>query len=76
MQTIWVLVKPHARLSTLERPGADGLWNAQLKAPPVEGRANAELVALIARHFGCPKARVSIKRGSAGRIKQVQIDWD
>jgi hypothetical protein len=36
------------------------VWLARLKAPPVDGKANAELVALIAGRFGCRKADVSI----------------
>ena len=72
MRTIQVRVKPNARASALEQAG-DGTWSARLKAAPVEGKANAELIALIARHFGCPRAAVSIRHGATGRIKLVQI---
>ena len=70
---IQVKVKPGARASTFE-PAADGTWLAQLKAAPIEGKANAELIALIARHFGCRKSCVSIKCGASGRLKWVRID--
>ena len=30
---------------------------ARLSAPPVDGAANAALIPLVARHFGCPSAR-------------------
>ncbi|TAH35505.1 MAG: DUF167 domain-containing protein [Planctomycetota bacterium] len=76
VRTIQVKVKPNARISALEEPasGASGsLWHAQVKASPVDGKANAELIALVARHFGCPKAAVSIKSGASGRIKLLQI---
>jgi uncharacterized protein (TIGR00251 family) len=66
-------VKPNARASTLEQL-ADGTWLAALKAPPVDGKANAELIALVARHFHQPKSRVSIRRGASGRQKLVTID--
>lgn len=52
----------------------DGTWVAKLKSPPVDGRANAELVALVAEQFGCRKAAVSIKSGASGRLKLVRID--
>lgn len=71
--TIRVTVKPNARASELEEL-ADGTWLARLKAPPVDGKANAELVALVARRFGQPKACVSIKRGTTGRVKLVTVD--
>jgi uncharacterized protein len=73
MKVIQVKVRPNARVSTLEEV-EDGPWLAQLKSPPVDGKANKELVALIARHFACPKSAISIKSGAAGRIKLVRID--
>jgi uncharacterized protein (TIGR00251 family) len=68
-----VKVKPNARTSELVHE-ADGTWSAKLKSPPVDGRANEELVALVARQFECPKAAVSIKTGSSGRVKLVKIE--
>lgn len=73
MTVITVKVKPNARRSVLE-PGDDGVWLAQLKAPPVDGKANAELVALVAEHFGVPKSRVRIAHGAGGRTKRVEVD--
>ena len=67
-----VKVKPNARDSLL-RQQADGSWLAHLKAPPVDGRANAELVALVAAHFKCRKADVIIKSGASGRNKLVSV---
>jgi uncharacterized protein len=75
MKIIQVKVKSNARVSALEEVKG-GPWLAQLKSPPVDGKANRELVALIARHLACPKSAVSIKSGAAGRIKLVRIDSD
>jgi uncharacterized protein (TIGR00251 family) len=75
MRVIEVKVKPNSRTSSIE-PAADGSWLAQLKSPPVDGKANAELIALVARHFGCAKAAVSIKSGASARTKRVRIDSD
>jgi len=69
---IEVKVKPNARASMLEQ-SADGQWVAQIKAPPVDGRANEELIGLVARRFGCPKSVVSIKTRASGRVKLVRI---
>jgi uncharacterized protein (TIGR00251 family) len=73
MKTLQVKVKPNARTSGLEQLG-DGTWVARVKSPPVDGKANAELVTLVARHFEVHKAQVSIRRGASGRLKLVQID--
>ena len=67
-----VKVKPRARVSSLAQ-SPDGSWFAQLKAPPVDGKANQELVALVAREFSCAKSAVSIKSGASGRLKLVHV---
>jgi uncharacterized protein YggU (UPF0235/DUF167 family) len=66
-------VKPNARVSLLEET-APGVWSAQLKSPTVDGRANAELIRLVARHWGCRRADVSIRGGASGRVKWVRIE--
>ena len=68
-----VKVTPRARVSSLTRI-ADGTWVAKLKSPPVDGKANAELIALVAGQFGCAKAAVTIKSGAGGRVKIVRVD--
>lgn len=68
-----VKVKPRSKVSELVQ-AADGGWTARLKAPPVDGKANAELVALVAERFGCAKAAVSIEAGAAGRTKRVKVE--
>lgn len=72
MKTLQVKVKPNARTSSFEQQ-ADGTWLAQLKSPPVDGKANEELIALVARHFGCRKAQVTLKSGASGRLKLLQV---
>jgi uncharacterized protein YggU (UPF0235/DUF167 family) len=72
-QVIQVEVKPNSRTSQFEQ-SEDGTWLAQLKSLPIDGKANAELIALIAKHFKCRKAAMSIKSGASGRMKLVQIE--
>ena len=72
-RVIQVKVKPNSRASRLEE-NDDGTWLAQIKSPPVDGKANEELIALVAKHFGCRKADVSIKSGGSGRVKLVQVN--
>ena len=72
MPILQVKAKPNSRVSALTQQD-DGTWLAQLKSPPVDGKANAELVALLADHFGCRKQDVAIKAGAGARIKRVTI---
>ena len=68
-----VKVKPKARTSSLAQ-NSDGTWVAELKSAPVDGKANAELIALVARRFGCGRAAVTIKSGASGRRKLVKVE--
>jgi uncharacterized protein (TIGR00251 family) len=70
---ISVKVKPNSRVGALAQP-ENGVWLAQLKSPPVDGKANEELLALVARHFGCRKSAVSLKSGASARTKLVRIE--
>ena len=67
-----IKVKLRARVSSLEQ-AADGTWVASLKSPPVDGKANAELIELVAERFGCRKAAVSIKAGAGARMKLLKV---
>ncbi|MGQ9836437.1 MAG: DUF167 domain-containing protein [Cyanobacteriota bacterium] len=65
-------VKPNARQSALVQE-PEGRWLAWLQSPPVDGKANAELIALVAKQFRCPKSAVTIKSGQSGRIKLLVV---
>lgn len=73
MSTIRVKVKPNARASELLAQ-SDGSFIANLKAPPVDGKANAELITLVAAHFDLRKSQVAIRSGAASRMKLVRLD--
>ncbi len=72
-RTIRVKVKPNSRESRLEPCAGEDPWQARLKAPPVDGKANKELIALIARHFDCPRSAVAITAGHKGRLKRIRV---
>ncbi len=72
-RVVQIKVKPQSRVSTLSQT-EDGSWLAQIKSLPVDGKANEELIALVAKQFGCAKSRVSIKSGATSKTKRVLIE--
>ena len=70
---VQIRVKPQSRVSALIQT-EDGHWLAQIKSLPVDGKANEELISLVAKQFGCAKSKVSIKSGAASRMKRVRIE--
>jgi uncharacterized protein (TIGR00251 family) len=49
---------------------------ASVTAPAVDGKANAALVKLLAKHFGLKSRDLAIVGGSHGRAKLVQMQGD
>ncbi|MCC7354999.1 MAG: YggU family protein [Anaerolineae bacterium] len=45
----------------------------RLQAPPVEGRANAALIAFLAQRLGLRERDVEIMSGHSGRSKRVAV---
>ncbi|MGH2994583.1 MAG: DUF167 domain-containing protein [Solirubrobacterales bacterium] len=68
-----VRLQPRARREEIvgERAGA---VMVRVTAPPVDGRANAALVKLIAKRAGVAKGLVSIARGERSRDKLVRVE--
>ncbi len=73
MQILQVKVKPKAKVSVFTAQ-LDGTWLAQVKAMPVDGKANAELIRLIAEHFAIAKSKIAVKSGASGRLKLITVD--
>ncbi len=69
---IEVKTKPNAKHSRLEAL-ADGTWVAHVQAPPVDGKANAKLICLVAEHFGVSKSSVTILTGATSRRKRIEV---
>jgi len=71
--SISVRVYPNAARN--EVAGFDGgVFRVKVAAPPVQGKANRELVAFLGEVLGISKNRVSITRGHAARNKLIAID--
>ena len=52
----------------------DGVLQAKVTAPPVDGKANKALCRLIAKRVGVAPSRVSVVRGEKSREKVVRVE--
>lgn len=59
------------------RPGISGHYGdgikVKLKSPPVEGRANSELIEILAKEYGIHKRDVDIVSGRNSKNKVVRL---
>ncbi len=70
-----IQVKVHAR-SKREGivPQPDGSYKVDVKAPPVEGKANEAVCKVLAEFFKKPKSSVRVVQGATNSRKVVEVD--
>ena len=68
-----VTVKPNGKQQKITMSG-NGDFVVRLRSPPVDGKANAELIQLLAKHFRVRRSQVVIVHGQTARRKLVEID--
>ena len=68
-------VNPKAKTEGISGLGTDAEGAVYLpikvRAVPEDGKANAAVIALIAKQFGIPKSRLEIQRGATSRYKVI-----
>ncbi|MDI1312502.1 DUF167 domain-containing protein [Prosthecobacter sp.] len=72
-----VRVSPSARTSafagwTADEKGRPVLL-VKLAAPPVDGKANTELIRFLAESLDCPKSQITLIRGTSSRQKTLEL---
>ncbi len=68
-----VKVKPNSK-SQIIKTEEDGSLLIHLKSPPVEGKANTELIKLLAKTYGVTQSSIRIKAGQSSKRKLIEID--
>ena len=68
-----VHVQPGAKTTEIVGLHGDAL-KIRLATPPVDGKANASLIAFIADRLGTTKSAVTVKSGQTSRRKTIAIE--
>lgn len=78
--TVALRVVPKAGRNRIEGTVAEADGGVALKisvtAPPEEGRANAAVIALLARAWRLPKSRLRVIQGAGGRRKVLHVEGE
>lgn len=67
-----LVVQPRASRSKLVGEH-DGRLKVQIAAPPVDGEANAEVIAFFSALFQVPKRQVELVSGEASKRKRIRV---
>ncbi len=65
-------IQPGAKKTEIVGPHGNAL-KIRLAAPPVDGKANAALLAFVAAKLGAGKAAVELVSGETSRAKRVRV---
>jgi len=52
----------------------DGALKVKLKAPPVDGAANDELIRLLSKEFGISRSDIEIDSGLTSKSKRIRVN--
>jgi uncharacterized protein (TIGR00251 family) len=69
-----VKVQPRASSQGVQKIG-EKVYKVRVLSPPSDGKANKEVIALLASHFHLPSSRVKILRGQKSRQKVVVLEY-
>jgi uncharacterized protein (TIGR00251 family) len=72
MPIITIKVKPNSKQQKITE-AEDGSLTVHLKSPPVDGKANKELIKLLAKKYQVPKSQITIKSGLTSKNKLIEI---
>ena len=71
---ISVYIKPNSRHREEVVKNDDDTLTVYVKAPAIEGRANAAAIKLLAKHFRVASSKVKLVRGATSKYKIFEID--
>ena len=70
--TLTLHIQPGAKKTEVAGEHGDAL-KIRLAAPPVDGKANAALIAFVADRLGLAKSAVNLKSGQTSRRKVLEV---
>jgi len=70
---ILVQVHPGAKRNEILR-FENGIWHLKIAAPPIEGKANKELIDFLSEVLDVSKSRISIEKGATNRKKLLVVE--
>lgn len=68
-----IKVIPKSAKNEIVETMEDGTLKIRIAAPPEKGKANAELIKFLSKHFEVPKTSISIVSGKSDPLKLIKI---
>lgn len=69
---IYLKVKPNSKFENVEKIN-DKNFVVHIKKPPIENKANKELIKILTKFFGIPKSQINIIKGLKSKNKIIEV---
>lgn len=70
---VYVEAHPNSKGVGLEKID-ENHFKIYVKSPPVEGKANREIIEILSKYLKVPKSLIILKRGERGKHKIFEIE--
>lgn len=71
--TLTIQIQPRAKRSEV-LGFTDGILKLKIAAPPIEGKANKEVIDYLSDILDIPKSNIDIEHGHTSKIKAIAIN--
>jgi len=68
-----IRVIPRSSESKVVGEMANGTLKVKLTTPPIDGKANEDLIKILAKHFKVSKSSIKILKGKTSKNKIIEI---
>jgi len=68
-----VIAKPGAKETKITAWRDEGTICIDVSAPPIDGKANRELIKFLAKALKIPQTFITIKRGQGSKVKHIEL---
>lgn len=68
-----VKINPNSQSSGITTILSDGTIKLNIKSPPEKGKANTEIIKLLAKHYNIDSEKIKILSGKTSKLKKIKI---
>jgi len=66
-------IQPKASRDAFIAPYGEDYYKVAISSPPVDGKANQQLIKFLSRNFGLPRSKITLESGARSRSKSLRL---
>ena len=74
IKQIKIKLLPRSSINKIVETDETGEIKIKIKAPPVDGEANEELIRFLSKEWDIPKSKIKIVKGEKSKHKLIEVE--